>query len=59
MSHFLKEMAEQILMRYQVKGMIAQLLSYANWVTFTETTGAAHSLFYYFEKRCRHLLVEK
>ena len=29
MSHFLKEMAEQILIRYQVKLMIAQLLSYA------------------------------
>ena len=29
MSHFLKEMAEQILMRYQVKLMIAQLLSFA------------------------------
>ena len=27
MTHFLKEMAEQILMRYQVKGMNAQLLS--------------------------------
>ena len=38
MSHFLKEMAEQILMRYQVKGMIAQLLSYAIWVTYAETT---------------------
>ena len=29
MSHFLKEMAEQILMRYQVKVMIEQLLSFA------------------------------
>ena len=27
MSHFLKEMAEQILMRYHVNGMNAQLLS--------------------------------
>ena len=27
MSHFFMEMAEQILMRYQVKGMNAQLLS--------------------------------
>ena len=37
-SHFLKETAEQILMRFQVKAMIAQLLSYAIWVTYAETT---------------------
>ena len=41
MSHFLKEMPEQILMRYQVKGMIAQLLSYAIWVTYAETPWGA------------------
>ena len=38
MSHFLKEMPEQILMRYQVKGMIALLLSYVIWVTYAKTT---------------------
>ena len=38
MSHFLKEMAEQILMRYEVKGMIALLLSYVIWVTYAKTT---------------------
>ena len=38
MSHFLKEMAEHIFMRYKVKGMIAQLLFYAIWVTYAETT---------------------
>ena len=38
MSHFLKEMPEQILMRYQVKGMIALLLSYVIWVTYANTT---------------------
>ena len=38
MSHFLKEMAEQILMRYQVKLMIAQLLSYAILPKYAETT---------------------
>ena len=37
-SHFLNEMAEQILMSYQVKGMIAQLLSYVIWVTYAKTT---------------------
>ena len=37
-SHFLKETAEQILMRFQVKAMIAQLLSYAILVTYAETT---------------------
>ena len=38
MSHFLKEMPEQILMRYQVKGMIDLLLSYVIWVTYAKTT---------------------
>ena len=38
MSHFLKEMAEQILMSYQVKSMIAQLLPYVIWVTYAKTT---------------------
>ena len=37
-SHFLKETAEQILLRYQVIAMTAQLLSYAIWVTYAETT---------------------
>ena len=37
-SHLLKKMAELFLMRYQVKGMIVQLLSYAIWVTYAETT---------------------
>ena len=37
-SHFSKEMPEQILMRYQVKGMIALLLSYVIWVTYAKTT---------------------
>ena len=37
-----------------------QMLSYTIWVTYAETPwGAAHSPFYYFEKRCRHLLVGK
>ena len=31
-------MPEQILMRYQVKGMIALLLSYVIWVTYAKTT---------------------
>ena len=38
-SHFLKETAEQILMRFQVKAMIAQLLSYAIWVTMPTPHG--------------------
>ena len=60
MSHFLKETAEQILLRYQVIAMTAQLLSYAIWVTYAETTWPPLPLpFYYFEKRCRHLLVGK
>ena len=60
MSHFLKETAEQILLRYQVIAMTAQLLSYAIWVTYAETTWPPLPLpFYYFEKQCRHLLVGK
>ena len=39
--------------------MTAQLLSYAIWVTYAETTWPPLPLpFYYFEKWCRHLLVE-
>ena len=60
MSHFLREMTEQILIRYQVKLMIAQLLSFATiLVTIPRPHGAAPSQFYYFEKRCCHLLEEK
>ena len=60
MSHFLEEMAEQILIRYQVKGMIAQLLFYAILSQLCrDHMGATHSPFYYFEKWCRHLLVEQ
>ncbi len=46
MSHLLKKMAEQIQMRYQVKGMIVQLLSYDIGVTYDEITwGPPTSLF--------------
>ena len=41
MSHFLKETAEQILLRYQVIAMTAQLLYYAIWVTYAETPWGA------------------